>query len=127
MTQSFNIPDSISADDLQELYENASDDGPTKASSDLTSEDLLELAEGVMNEMSAPLDGRQACLLHKIILHEIVEHQLEFHSKMGHALSEKGEHLPAVAWLRDAGKWQAIYDIASTIVCGDDDPTAVNA
>ena len=67
--------------------------------------------------------GKQACLLHKIIFHAIAEQQLEFHSRMGHMLAQEGAHEGAMAWLRDAGKWQAILNIATTISGGDDDPT----
>ena len=123
MTQSFNIPDSISTGDLQELFENAPTGEAVKAPADLTPQDLTELAEGIMHEMVEPLDGKQACLLHKIIFHAIAEQQLEFHSRMGHMLAQEGAHEGAMAWLRDAGKWQAILNIATTISGGDDDPT----
>jgi len=127
MTQSFNIPDSISTGDLQELFENAPTGDAIKAPADLTSQDLTELAEGILHEATEPLDGAQACLLHKIMFHAIAEQQLAFHSKMGHELSQQGEHVGAMAWLRDAGKWQAILNIATTISGGEDDPTATNA
>lgn len=127
MTQSFNIPDSISTGDLQELFENAPTGEAIQAPDNLTASDLTELAEGVLDEAVGPLSGEQACLLHKIMFHAIAEQQLAFHSKMGHELAKEGEPTAAMAWLRDAGKWQAILNIATTITAGNDDPTATNA
>ena len=127
MTQSFNIPDSISTGDLQDLFENAPTGESIKAPDNLTPSDLIELAEAVLHEATDPLNGQQACLLHKIMFHAIAEQQLAFHSKMGHELAKEGEPTAAMAWLRDAGKWQAILNIATTITGGEDDPTATNA
>ena len=57
------------------------------------------------------------------MLHLLAQRMLEFHSKCGVMQIEDGETMSAVAWLRDAGKFQAVLNILATISCGDDDPT----
>ena len=58
-----------------------------------------------------------------MLLHLICQRMLEFHSKCGVMQIEDGETMSSIAWLRDAGKFQAVLNILATISCGDDDPT----
>ena len=123
MTQSFNIPDSISSDDLEELMANAVADNSTKPSSELTHDDLEELAHQAIDDIAEDLNGSQACLVHKMMLHIMAMRMVEFHSRVSHQLAEDGDATGALAWGRDGGKFQAVLNIMSTVGCSDDDPT----
>jgi hypothetical protein len=50
---------------------------------------------------------------------------LNWHNKMAEQMMEDGEFSNAAAWLKDAGKFQAIMNILQTIEIGDDDPTTL--
>ena len=117
------IPNSFSSDDLQRLLENApsedvkpSGDGP-HGEQGLTEEEVLQLA-------SDRLDCTDKCndpIVHKVMIHMIVMNMIEWHSKMGAKLVDEGQEGAAMAWFRDAGKWQAVANILDTInVSGDD-------
>ena len=125
MTQSFNIPDGISTDDLEELLANAVADNSTKPSSELTHDELEMLAAQAIDQISDhdDLNGSQACLVHKMMLHLIAMRMVEFHSRISHQLAEDGDPCGALAWGRDGGKFQAVLNILNTIGCSEDDPT----
>jgi len=129
MTQSFEIPDGISLDALKAHMESAVSEEELQDTQKNDTErffdtsDLTERAIDILDKSTDGLDGQQASILHKMMLHLLAERMLEFHSKCGVKLIEEGETMSAVAWLRDAGKFQAVLNILSTISCGDDDPT----
>lgn len=123
MTQSFNIPDSISSDDLEELMASAVADNSTKPSVELTHDELEELAHKTIEQVADDLNGAQACLVHKMMLHIMSMRMVEFHSRVSHQLAEDGDATGALAWGRDGGKFQAVLNIISTVSCSDDDPT----
>lgn len=129
MTQSFEIPDGISFDALKEHMESAvSEDELQDIQKNDTvrffeTSDLTERAIDIIDNSVDGLSGTQAVLVHKMMLHLIAQRMLEFHSKCGVNLIEDGETMSAIAWLRDAGKFQAVLNILSTISCGEDDPT----
>ena len=133
MTQSFEIPDGISFDALKEHMESAVSEEelqlPQKSDTQkfFETSNLTDRAIKILNESADGLDGQQASLLHKMMLHLIAERMLEFHSRVGLMQIEEGENLSAISWLRDAGKFQSVLNILSTISCGDDDPTCANA
>jgi len=123
MTQSFNIPDSISSDDLEELMASAVADNSTKPSVELTHDELEELAHKTIEQVADDLNGAQACLVHKMMLHIMAMRMVEFHSRVSHQLFEDGRPAEALAWGRDGGKFQAVLNIMDTVSCSDDDPT----
>jgi hypothetical protein len=115
MTQSFNIPDSISPEALQEHLENAAVDEPIN---DLP-EDLFDQAEHWVQQASSNSDNPM--IVHKLMIVAIVDRMIQFHERVAERMNEEdGE--TGEAWLKDAGKFQAIMNILQTIECGPDDP-----
>ena len=125
MTQSFNIPDSISSDDLQELLDQAVDSNALAISENPSHDELEELAHTAIDQFNDQLNGQDACLLHKMMLHLLAIRMVEFHSRVSTQLAEDGNASGALAWGRDGGKFQAVLNILGTISCSDDDPTCV--
>ena len=123
MTQSFNIPDSISSDDLQDLFDKAMDINQGPSLENPSHEDLEELAHKSIDLYTDQLGGQHACLMHKMMLHILALRMVEFHSRVSHQLAEDGDASGALAWGRDGGKFQAVLNIMSTVGCSDDDPT----
>ena len=115
MTQSFNIPDSISPEALQEHLENAVVDEPI----DDLPEDLFDQAEHWVQQASSNSDNPM--IVHKLMIVAIVDRMIQFHERVAERMDEEGDG-PAKAWLKDAGKFQAIMNILQTIECGPDDP-----
>ena len=120
------IPNSFSSDDLQRLFENAQPESEVQPTGEgphgrqgLTDEQVVELA-------GERLDCMEACsdpIVHKVMMHMIVTNMIEWHSQMGHKLASEGMETACMAWLRDAGKWQAIANILATINVSDNDFT----
>ena len=120
-------PDSFSSVELAKLLANAPQD-ITDREPEIESEDdrqsrLIEIAQQAIESCTEDLDGGEAAQVHKLIMHMLVDHMIEWHSKVSHKLIKQGEAMPAIGWARDAGKFQAIANILSTIECGDDDFT----
>lgn len=115
MTQSFNIPDSISPEALQEHFENAVVDEPIN---DLP-EDLFDQAEHWVQQASSNSDNPM--IVHKLMIVAIVDRMIQFHERVAEQIEEEDAGHPS-AWLKDAGKFQAIINILQTIDCGPDDP-----
>ena len=124
-------PDSFSSVELAKLLENAPQDivdrvlNPENETSADKQQRLTKIAENCIQDVTDPLNGAEAALVHKIILHILVDHMVEWHSKVSHHLIRDGEAGPAIGWARDAGKFQAIANILITIECGDDDFTCI--
>ena len=123
MTQSFNVPDGISMDELTSHLK----DAPIE--SDIHDECTCERAENTEDLME--LDSEQIELtgrmtddpvaFHKIMMVMIVSKLIDFH--MNVATKSGGmDDDTSQAWIRDAGKLQAVMNILTTISCGPDDP-----
>tara|TARA_B100000405_G_C16640729_1_gene394780 strand:- start:167 stop:568 length:402 start_codon:yes stop_codon:yes gene_type:complete len=129
MTQSFNIPDSFSADQLKEMMSEAipeeiahkcelcdcdsdEDEGP-HGSNNLTDDQVINVAAAALDEAAAVCDDP---IVHKVMMHMIIDNLLAWHKTIG-------EKTDIHAWSRDAGKFQAIANILSTIGVSDHDFT----
>ena len=124
MTQSFNVPDSISSDDLQHLLNQREHD----AQPDNRVDHLCDVAQAAIDLDDYELDGCDAALVHKIMMIHLAKQFLEFHNTAGLTVLNKDSADPrtqhcANAWQRDAGKFQAILAILDTIEITDDDFT----
>ena len=62
-------------------------------------------------------------MVHKVMLHQIIQHMFDWHVKMANQLFEDGMTEQAMGWSRDAGKFQSIMNILSTISVDNDDFT----
>jgi len=140
MTQSFNIPDGFSPEQLQAMHAEAIPEelahqvecnhehdcdcdsgsyGPHNA----TQEQVIAAANAALEET---LEAIGHPIVHKAMIHMALDNLLEWHSRMGVALSEDDDHKAAIGWLRDAGKIQAVFNILETLQVCDDDFTAHN-
>ena len=115
MTQSFNIPDSISSDALQAHLDNLVDQDSANEFPD----DLFELAEHWVKQSTEHTDNPM--IVHKIMMTMIIHRMIQFHENVAERACDSHDG-PASAWLKDAGKFQAIINILHTIECGPDDP-----
>ena len=138
MTQSFNIPDGFSPEQLQAMHDVAIPEelahkaecnhehecscgtgtyGPNNATQD-------EVCEAAAEALGESLEKIGHPIVHKAMIHMALDNLLAWHSKSGVALSEDGDHHAAMGWLRDAGKLQAVCNILETLQVCDDDFTA---
>ena len=112
--------------DLENLYQEAvrEDDLVIKPDQDDISEEFIrEFAATALDASFERLSGKQTALVEKVMLHMICNRMIEWHSKIGVHLSEQGEHMAALGWLRDAGKFQSIVCLLETIGVSDEDFT----
>ena len=85
-------------------------------------EELMQLASEQIALTGRMTDDPVA--LHKIMMVMIVSNMIDFH--MNVATKATGmDDTTSHAWIRDAGKFQAVMNILQTISCGPEDPYVV--
>ena len=129
MTSTF--PNSFSMDDLNALMKTAKPEEENTATcphflSEIEDPEeyinaVQELTIKWLNEMSEPIDSEDCMIVHKAILTCLIDKFIGFHSKGGIELHKEGSHLPGMCWERDAGKFQAMALILSSISLGEKD------
>ena len=112
-------------DELSNLLENAPQEEDMHTAADNSDKELTpEFIEEVAQEM---LDSAQAkCpdpLVHKVMAMAIVTRMIEWHRHVALRQLEEGNKDSMGAWMRDAGKFQAVMDILCFIAIGPDDFT----
>ena len=90
---------------------------------DNSEERLSELACRLVNQANDLTDGP---LLNKVMALDILSRLIDWHTKIGTELMEKGEDHRGVSWLRDAGKLQAAACLLSDVSLGSDDFTCTD-
>ena len=115
-------PDGISFGDLQKHMddarkrEEATPKGPTFDGK--TPEQIAEIvdvaADALMLQCQDPM-------VHKAMIMELVERMIAWHTNSGIEEMEDDNIKPAVFWTRDAGKFQAIANIITSISMGPGD------
>ena len=127
MTQSFNAPDSISADELNELLAAAQpEEDPQQSEAQARVEHLCNIAEAACD--MDHLDGTDAAMVHKIMMINLAKQFLMFHNLAHHRVisqnpTDERVQACAAAWSRDAGKFQTILALLDTIEITDEDFT----
>ena len=107
--------------DITDIQPEASED------TDEREDRLTKLAAQALDALTDPLDGQDAAQVEKVILHLIATKMVEWHSRVGHRISEEdSDYMAAMGWHRDAGKFQAILNILDTITVGPDDFTCAS-
>jgi hypothetical protein len=111
------VPDGLSFDDLQNLFENASQEEDISSeivygSQNRTAEEITQRASDLLDEMIAFCD---APIAHKAMAMMILSNLIEWQTNVGEANDGN------VGWLRDAGKAQACHQILKSITTSDDD------
>ena len=124
LTMTSSIPNSFSSEDLQAMLDSAPKEEemhtPAEDTSD-SSEDILDaLADEVLNSVPEEHAGP---LVHKVMAMKVIARMIEWHTHMGESLHEDGDTESGTAWLRDAGKFQACFNILQSITVGRDDFT----
>ena len=131
MTQS--IPNGFSAEDLQRMLAEARPEPSEECTGCPDCDDSIpdEYADQIMKVADKYLDMAtnevQDPMVHKAMLVLIIGNFIRFHNKLAEVCLEDGMNEQAFAWARDAGKFQAMHNILSTIVCGDKDFLAPDA
>ena len=117
-------PDSISMEALVALQENApvepevvKEEGPFDG---YTRDDLCEMVDEKMKEIQ-DLCGHP--MSHKVAVYYVIQNMVGWHTQVGQNRLEEGDTESAIAWLRDAGKFQACANILSSISLGPNDFT----
>jgi len=120
------IPNGFSSDDLERMLANAAQDitdaEPTGegiyGKQGLTQDQLVALAEEVVDQ------SLQECsdpILHKVIVLTIIARFAEWHKAIAEKHIGENQLESAGAWMRDAGKFQAMMDILTSVSFGPDD------
>ena len=120
-------PDGISFADLQSHLEAApKEDSLQKEAAeygDLTREQLIDCVEAALTEMTNVCPDP---LIHKFAAIRIMENMQHWHRAISDKMIEDNEIEAALAWSRDAGKFQSILNILLTIQIGPKDFTCVH-
>ena len=123
MTQSFNVPDGISMDELKSHLKDAPNESDNHDECTCeraeNTEELMELASEQIALTGRMTDDPVA--FHKIMMVMIVSNMIDFHMNVATKASNMDD-TTSHAWIRDAGKLQAVMNILTTISCGPDDP-----
>ena len=125
------VPDGISFGDLQNLMNDAHEREEQVKQEEPTPEQLMNgYQEKINDACNAGLDiSLEKCedpMVHKLMALKIMSNMIDWHTKTGKNLIEDGEADTAVAWLRDAGKFQSIINILLEIEIGEKDWTIKN-
>jgi hypothetical protein len=119
MTQSFNIPDSISSEALEDHLKNAPTDAADKVVTKDHFDDVFDEAEHWVQRAAS--SSNNPLIVHKLMMVYIIDRMIHFHERVAEDCKLEDKDSSA-AWLKDAGKFQAMINILQTIECGPDDP-----
>ena len=115
-------PDSFSTADLRALLANAPIEDEVHAPQIDPQNPTEEQIEDVVNEaLSLMTDKINDPVVHKLALLKIASNMALWHTKIGEKHFSEGCTEGGTSWMRDAGKFQAIMDIALSISLGDND------
>ena len=120
------IPNGFSSEELQSLFDKANvenHDINDLSSEEDTSDLIIELADQVQTQMDkcACLNEVPPQLLGKVVTLFTINRMIDWHSTVGQKHAELGEAEQALGWMRDAGKFQAMANILSSIIVCDED------
>ena len=116
MTQSFNIPDGISSDALQNILDDKQELKQMYSSPEERVNLLCDIAEKAcdLSQQYDHLNGDDHAMIHKIMIIDLCKQFLHFHNVIGHKVAQQ-DFAASGAWYRDAGKFQAILNLLDTI------------
>ena len=127
MTQS--IPDGFSTKQLQEMLADCrsvpfqEQDNKIDPQSDDYVERICDCAD---KHIAAATEEIQDPMVHKAMMVFLANNFIRFHNRVADELMERGEHESAMAWSKDAGKFQACVNILATVNCGANDFTCID-
>jgi len=126
LTQS--IPNGFSTEQLQEMLADCrsvpfqEQDNKIDPQSDDYAERISDCAD---KHIQAATEEIADPMVHKAMLVFIANNFIRFHNRVAEELFERGDHDAAMAWSRDAGKFQACMNILATVNCGENDFTCM--
>ena len=120
-------PDGISFSDLQDFIKDAPKEEEVQKEAEAlydgkTGDELIETVNRHLTEITEEVNHP---LSHKLAAMEIMNNMVEWHTTIANKMIEDGETASAIAWARDAGKFQSIMNILVTIAIGNDDFTYI--
>ena len=117
------IPNSFSSDELQAMLDVAPKEEELHTSAEDTSTSIEDILEEVAEDaLSSIPEEHRGPLVHKVMAMKVVARMIEWHTNLGERLMDEDAE-SGVAWLRDAGKFQAVFQILQSISIGRDDFT----
>ena len=119
------IPESFNMDQLSELLESAQSEDDLHTAADNSDKELTpEVVEEIASEA---LDlATEKCpdpLVHKVMAMMIIHRMVDWHKGVAIRQLEDDNQESMGAWMRDAGKFQAVMDILCSIAIGPNDFT----
>ena len=117
---STSVPDGISFSELESLIEDAPTDIVDQVNDDKEFDDFEAKLNAAMEAFEEIADDAMTA---KAAVQSIVARMFEWHSAVSLKQMEAGDDESAIGWARDAGKFQAVMNILTTISVGPDDPT----
>ncbi len=116
------IPDSFNVNDLTELLATAKHEDEIHAENngekDFEPEAIWEMAQNLVAEATNKCPSP---IVHKAMIVVILKKMIDWHTSMGAMMFENDDNGSGVCWLRDAGKFQAMWDTLHQISLGEDD------
>ena len=117
------IPDSFNVNELAELLATAKQEEDIHAEAankdkELTPEMIIEISEKIIEDSAQEY---KSPVVHKAIVVGILRRMIHWHTEMGKKFMAEDQVQTGVAWMRDAGKFQAMCDILFNVSVDDDD------
>ena len=125
------FPDRISMDDLQEIMQEATERNEARRAEERerlanneafydgkTREEVIAIANQAVQWAASKCTDP---IVHKVMMSMIITNMIGWHTRMGQAEAEEGCTRSAVAWLRDAGKFQSMHNIMDLVSVGPHD------
>tara|TARA_B100001094_G_C17784312_1_gene601232 strand:- start:269 stop:661 length:393 start_codon:yes stop_codon:yes gene_type:complete len=124
------IPNGLSSEDLMRMLAEArpepSEECTCDNSIDPQSDDYEERIFNCADKfLELATDEIKDPMVHKVMMILIANNFIRFHNQIAEHKIEEHDHAGAVAWGRDAGKFQAITNILATVDCGENDFTCI--
>jgi hypothetical protein len=120
------VPNSFSMDDLTAALESAPAEDELRSNLDkreYTQEYIEQVASDALDMAS---DLVKDPLVHKVMAMMIVSRMVTWHTMVGEANLKEGSQETGICWLRDAGKFQSMFDSLIQITVGDNDFTCIH-
>ena len=119
------VPDSFSMDELSNMLENAPQEDDLHAAADNSDKSFTpEFIEKIAQEcLEAASEKCPDPLVHKVMAMMVVHRMVDWHKSVALRQLDDDNLESMGAWMRDAGKFQAVMDILCSIDIGPEDFT----
>ena len=123
------VPNEISMGELNEFYESATQESAIELAKPdpdgcYSEEQIMDPVHDALQQISEIIPDPSA---HKYAMIKIADNMQRWHTTVAQAALAEGKTESSEAWLRDAGKFQAVMDILFSVHLGENDYWAPNA